>query len=126
MTVICTYRRKSKEREDEEMKIDEKVKELDEMNSTEDMEELELNDAQIARIDEVHNAVMEMCRVLCEEPELEWNMEFIGEIADVAAEILTRCGKRVRYPAVVTNEDGTQYIEEFYDADGPLALISQK
>lgn len=112
------------------MMIDEKAKKLVGMNcpeSAEDLgEELELNDAQIARIDEVHNAVMEMCRVLCEDPELEWDMEFIGEIADITADVLTRLGKKVRYPAVVTNEDGSQYIEEFYDPDGPLALISQR
>lgn len=85
-----------------------------------EFEELELDDGQIARIDEIHNAVMEMCRVMCEEPELEWDMAFIGEIADVAADILSKQGKRVRYPAVVTNEDGSQYIEEYYDSDGPM------
>lgn len=104
---------------------DERLKEQDGGQDTEDMEELELDDAQIARIDEVHNAVMEMCRVLCEDPQLEWDMAFIGEIADIAAEVLARQGKKVRYPAVVTNEDGSQYIEEYFDPDEPLALIPQ-
>ena len=75
---------------------------------------MELNDEQTARIDEVHNAVMELCEVLCE-GELEWDMAFIGEIADAAAEILTKQGKKVRYPAVVTNADGSQYIAEYYE-----------
>lgn len=91
-----------------------------------ELEELELDDGQVARIDEVHNAVMEMCKVLCEEPELAWDIEFIGEIADIAADILSKYGKKVRYPAVVTNEDGSQYIEEYYNSEGPMALISQK
>lgn len=77
-------------------------------------EEVELNEEQVARIDEIHNAVMELCEIMCED-ELEWDMAFIGEIADAAAEILTEQGKKVRYPAVVTNADGSQYIAEYYD-----------
>jgi len=76
-------------------------------------EELELNDAQIERVDEVENAVYKMCCVLTESPDLEWNMEYIGEIADFAAELLTKLGHRVRYPAVVTEADGSQHIEEY-------------
>ena len=37
-----------------------------------------------------------------------------GELADLAAELLTRHGSRVRYPAVVTEPDGRQYIEEYH------------
>lgn len=33
-------------------------------------------------------------------------MEFIGEIADLAADVLTKMGMRVRYPAIVTADDG--------------------
>lgn len=80
-------------------------------------EELELNDEQAARNDEIYNGVFDFCRMLSENPELEWDMSFIGEIADCAASILGRHGIRVRFPAVVTSEDGSQYIEEYYGGD---------
>ena len=76
--------------------------------------ELELNDRQVARNDEVYNAVFEMCRVLAQKPDMEWDMGFIGEIADYAASVLVSRGFRVRFPAVVTNPDGRQYIAQYY------------
>ena len=45
-------------------------------------ENLELNDGQLTRIDEIHNAVYGMCKVLPENPNLEWDMYYIGDIAD--------------------------------------------
>ena len=80
-------------------------------------EELELDNEQEARNDEIFDTVFELCKVMAENPELEWNMGFIGEIADCAAAILGRHGIRVRFPAVVTNEDGSQYIEEYFGGD---------
>ena len=78
-------------------------------------EELELSDAQSARNDEIYNAAYEFCKVMAEDDDLQWNMEILGELADLAAELLTRHGSRVRYPAVVTEPDGRQYIEEYHD-----------
>ena len=77
-------------------------------------EELELTDAQADRNDEIYEAAFEFCRVLTENPDLEWDMTFLGEITDIAASILIKQGHKVRYPSVVTREDGTQYIEEYY------------
>ena len=77
-------------------------------------EELELTDAQADRNDEIYEAAFEFCKVLTENPDLEWNMAFLGEIADLAASIMTRQGHKVRFPGVVTEQDGTQYIEEYY------------
>lgn len=51
---------------------------------------------------------------MAEDDDLQWNMEILGELADFAAELLTRHGSRVRYPAVVTEPDGGQYIEEYH------------
>lgn len=79
--------------------------------------ELELNDRQVERNDEIYDAVYELCQTLAENPNLEWNMSFIGEIADYAALVMTQHGIRVRFNSVVTNPDGTQYIEEFYGED---------
>ena len=81
-------------------------------------EELELNDRQIARVDEIHNAVFEMCKILTENHDLEWDMYYIGNIADYAADMLSMDGNRVRYPMVVTEEDGTQHIQEYYNGIG--------
>lgn len=76
---------------------------------------LELNDRQIERIDEIHNAVFEMCKVLTENPDLEWDMYYVGDIADYAANVMCLIGNKVRYPAIVTDEDGKQYIEEYHN-----------
>lgn len=76
-------------------------------------DELELNDEQIERQDEIYNGVFELCKIMSENQELEWNMSFIGEIADYAESILTEHGIKVRFPSIVTDLDGTQYIEEY-------------
>lgn len=75
--------------------------------------ELELSDAQAERNDEIYNGVFDLCRLMADNPELEWDMSFIGEIADCAASVLMDHGIRVRFPSVVTNPDGSQYIEEY-------------
>ena len=76
---------------------------------------LELNDGQVARVDEIYNAVFEMCKVLTENPDLEWDMYYIGDIADYAANTLCLMGNKVRYPAVVIEEDEKQHIEEYHN-----------
>ena len=77
-------------------------------------EELELSDVQTARNDEIYGAAYEFCKVMAEDENLEWNMEILGQLADFAADLLTGHGRKVRYPAVVTEPDGSQHIEEFY------------
>ena len=76
--------------------------------------ELELNDEQSERNDTIHQAVYDLCVVMTHDDDLEWDMEYIGEIADGVASILTSQGKKVRYPSVVTNPDGIQHIEDYY------------
>ena len=76
-------------------------------------QEPELSDEQIVRIDEVENATFDYIRVLVENENMDWNMEYIGELADMAAELLTRHGFKVRYPAIVTNKDGSQTVEDY-------------
>ena len=77
-------------------------------------EDMELSEEQSTRVDEIYDAVYEMCKVLTENPDLKWDMYYIGDIADHAASILCSSGNRVRYPAVVTEDDGKQYTEEYY------------
>ena len=80
-------------------------------------EKLELSDEQIARNDEIYNAAFDFCKVVAEDDGLEWNMEILGQLADFAAELLTSHGSKVRFPSVVTESDGSQHIEEFYDEE---------
>ncbi|BFL45667.1 hypothetical protein [Lactonifactor longoviformis] len=83
-------------------------------------EELELSDEQAARNDEIYGAVFELCKVLTEDENLVWDMAFIGLIAEDAAAVLAGEGHgfQIRFPAVVTDDDGRQEIQEYYnDAD---------
>lgn len=77
-------------------------------------DDLELSDAQVERNDEIYNAAYTLCQIMAENDELEWDMAYIGEIADYAAELLTNRGIRVRFPSIVTDDDGARYIENFY------------
>ena len=90
------------------------MEEIKNTQPTVEGEELELSDAQADRNDEIYEAAFEFCKVLTENPDLEWDMAFLGEIADLAAGIMTEQGHKVRFPSVVTEEDGTQHIDEYY------------
>lgn len=79
-----------------------------------DFDDVELSNAQIERNDEIYNSVYELCQIMAENEDLEWDMAYIGEIADYAAELLTQRGIKVRFPSIVTDDDGTQHIENFY------------
>lgn len=79
--------------------------------------ELELSDDQVARIDTIHNAAYEFCKIMAEDENLFWSMDTIQQISEFAAELLTNQGSPVRFPAVVTEPDGKQYIEEIYSIE---------
>lgn len=77
-------------------------------------EEPEFTKDQLERIDEVHNATLEYCKVLTENKNLEYDMSFIGDIADYATEVLIKLGHKIRYPAIVYFEDKAEtrdYVE---------------
>ncbi len=76
-----------------------------------------LSDEQLARCDEIYNVVYEMCKVIAGDEELEWDMYYIGEIAELVANMMVNRGYKVRFPAIVTEEDGSQHIEEYYEPD---------
>ena len=79
---------------------------------------MEFTNEQIERIDEIDNAVFELCKVLTEKEDLEWNMEFIGEIAEMACDILVIKGFKIRYPVHVVNSfDGKEYITDWHEAN---------
>lgn len=80
-------------------------------------EELELSDEQAARNEEIFNAIYDMCKVVAGNDDLEWDMHYIGEIAELTANLLINRGEKVWFPAVVTDADGKQHIEEFYEPE---------
>lgn len=82
--------------------------------------ELELTDEQVERMDELDNAAHEYLKVLTNNPDLEWNQEYIGELNDLAAELMHRKNFRIYYPSIVTQADGSQHREDFYEPDSPV------
>ena len=79
---------------------------------------MEFTNGQLARIDEIDNAAFEFCKVLTEKEDLEWNMEFIGEIAEMACDILVKKGFKIRFPAHVESRfDGMEYITDWHEAN---------
>lgn len=95
--------------------IVEMIKELHE--ELENVLNPELSNEQSARCDEIYNAVYEMCKVVVEDENLEWDMYYLGEIAELAANMMVNKGYRVRFPAITEDENGKQYVEEYYEPD---------
>ena len=78
------------------------------------MSNKEFTNKQIERIDEVDNAVFDLCKLMTNNENLDWNIEFIGEIADLASEVLIGCGYTVYYPTRITYDDGREEIFDYY------------
>ena len=70
------------------------------------------------RLDEIDNVVYQCLLVLLgkTEDEFPWDMHYIGEVTDGIVEFLIEQGHRIYRPAIVIEEDGTQYIEEYEEA----------
>jgi len=79
------------------------------------MKELELTNKQIERLDEIDNAAHEFLKVITNNPDLEWNMEYIGELNEAAADIMHHQGFQIYYPAIETDPDGTQRRVDYYE-----------
>ena len=77
-------------------------------------EGVELTDDMVERNDEIYNEIYELCRVMTDNKELEWDMSIIGELADYAAALLTDRGFRVRFYSIITESDGKEYIETYF------------
>ena len=83
--------------------------------SEEHTEELHLSDDHIDRLDDIDNAVYQCILVLLNktEEEFPWDMHYIGEVTDGIVDFLVEQGHRIYRPAIVTEPDGTQHIEEY-------------
>ena len=79
-----------------------------------DDEELELTDEQLARNDDIDNAIYDMLLVLTEknEEEFPWNMEHIGNITMMIEDYFEKRNIHIRHPGIITDEDGNQYYAE--------------
>lgn len=75
-------------------------------------EDVEFTAKQENRIDDVYNAVYELCRVILEDEELKWDMSLLGPLADSVIGIFIDRGHTVHFPSIVYDEDET-YIEEY-------------
>ena len=82
-------------------------------------DELELSPDQTARLDVIDNAVYQCLLTLLgkDEDDFPWSMEYIGEAEDLLVEFLLKRGHRIRRPAIVTDPDGTQRIEEYEEPE---------
>ena len=70
-------------------------------------DELELTDEMLERLDEIDNTVYACICTLAEKP-IEWDMEIIGEVTEEIRSVLEKHEIQMRWPGIVTNEDGTQ------------------
>ena len=72
---------------------------------------LELTEKMLQRNDEIDNAVF-TCLCALAEQDLSWDMEIIGEATEHIKNVLYRHGIKMRWPGVVTSEDGTQFYSD--------------
>lgn len=76
---------------------------------------VEFSDEQIRRIDEVENAVYDICKLFTDDDKLEWDMQIIGQIAELIADMLSWHGHNVYYPYRIEDKDGMQEIHDWYE-----------
>lgn len=77
---------------------------------------VELNAEQCERVDEIYDAVWEMCKVFTESPDLPASIDYLGPIAEDVAELLVSHGFKVRFPAVIYDADADkEYVSEYYE-----------
>lgn len=76
---------------------------------------VELTNRHIERLDEIDNAVYACLLTIVgkTEEEFPWDMYYIGEVTDSIVYTLNQMGLRIYRPAVVTEKDGSQHIEEY-------------
>lgn len=58
-----------------------------------------------AQNDEICNAAFELIKAMTRNPEIEWDMYYIGEVADVVAESLKKLGLEICYPFYTEGEN---------------------
>ena len=75
-------------------------------------DDMEFTDEQLARLDEIDNTVFDCIRALAEKPDMEWDMQVIGNVTDAIKSTLSEFGLSVRHPGFIHHKDGrTEYAE---------------
>lgn len=76
---------------------------------------IELSEEQIAHNDCVYDAMYRFLLILLEKDENQFpfDMYHVGEAVEAVKEVMLNHGFDVRYPGVVTEPDGSQYIAEW-------------
>jgi len=89
-------------------------------------EETELSQEHLERNYEIYSAAYQFIQILLEknEDDFPWNMEYIGNVTEAVVQTLNELGQRIRWPSVVMEKDGTQYIEEYYEPIDPPTLTN--
>lgn len=77
-------------------------------------EELEFTSEQEQRIDEVYTMVYELCQYMTDNGIRSYSQDIVGPIADNVAEMLSLQGYKVHFPVITENDDGDQYISEYF------------
>lgn len=84
------------------------------LDDVKEKKELEFSAEELEQIDAVENSVFNLCSILLNKPDLDWDMSMIGDIADAAADILVSKGYKVYYPAIVEDDNHNEIIVGFY------------
>lgn len=90
-------------------------------------QEVELNAEQLSRNDEIDNAAYQFILTLLEksEDEFDWNMQYIGNVTDAAVSVLNAMGLRVRWPSVITDSNGIQHTEDYYEPEEATSTMDR-
>ena len=90
--------------------------------------DIDFSSEQIEQIDAIDNAVYQSILVFLDktEDEFPWDMHYIGPVADAVEKTLVDLGQRVRRPAIITERDGTMYIEEYQEPAPDLNRVKNK
>ncbi len=83
-----------------------------------DTDDLEFTPEQTQRLDDIHNAAYEFCKVITQNDDLPWSMYSLGEIVDVAVRLVLSDPNldidKVYFPAIVTDDGtGEGYVSDY-------------
>ncbi len=84
-------------------------------------DEVELDNDQVARCDEIYAAAYDFCSVIAQKKDLQWSMYSLGEIVETACRMMLTDPMlgidEIWFPSIVTDEDGNEHVEECYKSE---------
>lgn len=85
--------------------------------TTINLPELKLSDEQLKRLDDIEEAAAKFLSVLAETDDQVWGLDDIWDLIYAGADRLTKRGRRVKIPTLVTTPDDKDYITDWYEGD---------